>query len=111
MTTSADRSTPDRRHVLERAIAVVDEVRRENALHGAVYGPAVEGPQDLRDLDSFSLLELALAFEDEFGVSFDSVEFCGETLDQLVDYIVANARSPVTPAIQEGVPSRMMSGP
>ncbi|MDQ4096276.1 MAG: acyl carrier protein [Actinomycetota bacterium] len=94
-----------REAVLRRALELAETVRHDNADHGATYRPAATSALDLSDFDSFSLLELTFACEDEFGVSFESVELEGRTLDELIDYIVANAASPA-PANRQGDGSR-----
>lgn len=94
----APEETPRRRTrqaVERRALELANEVRAENATNGATYRSAADGPLDLSDLDSFSLLELMVACEDEFGVSFDAVELDGQNLEELINFIVLNASAPV----------------
>ncbi|HEX2047649.1 MAG TPA: acyl carrier protein [Acidimicrobiales bacterium] len=83
-----------REDVERRALELANSVRADNAVNGATYRPAADGPLDLSDLDSFSLLELMVACEDEFDVSFEAIELEGRTLDELIDYIVANGSPP-----------------
>lgn len=94
MASPEERPVLTRDDVQRRALELANSVRAENALNGATYRPAAEVPLDLTDLDSFSLLELMVACEDEFGVSFEGIELEGQTLDEVIDYIVANAASP-----------------
>ncbi len=96
--------------VERRALALANAVRTENATNGATYRSAAEGPLDLSDLDSFSLLELMVACEDEFGVSFDAVELDGQSLEELINFIVLNASAPVGEDTGDALIRNMASG-
>lgn len=90
----ADTHPLTREDVLRRAASLAEQIRADNHSHGATFRSAQLGPLDLSDFDSFSLLELVLACEDEFGVSLETAELERADLEELVDYIVANGSAP-----------------